>query len=446
VNLGAGQQLAADVIVITQAGTASEQRVESADAFTYRNEQLQPVISTVSPNSGPVTGGTRVTIFGEGFQEPVQVLFDTAEARVLNVQYDRINVETPAARDTAPDGSGTVTGPVTVTVRNINSQLSANMTSGFHYKAAMQITAVGPGEGSYLGGTKITIEGIGFVPPVVVNIGEFSAQVLEAFGTRIIAITPAVDVDGCADVSGTVTVTNIVNGDQANGPDFVFRVPPPLIVNVSPAVATVGVTTTIDVRVANAQPGVVRIQIGEKTVFPSNVTVNSDGSVTYTVPLPTNFEFSTEECPGGGERFVPIDVDVVYTNANTECTDTATEALTVNPPDVSCTVPPAPEVTLVSPANGNCPPTGGLALTTGTPAGTITLGNDGTAALTIVAAATPATSFTVSPPNANIAPGGQQVFTVVYNPVNGAQPAGNVAFTTNDEDEPIVNVCVTGTP
>ena len=446
VNLGAGQQLVADVIVITQAGTASEQRVESSDAFTYRNEQLQPSISTISPNSGPVTGGTRVTIFGEGFQEPVQVLFNTAEARVLNVLYDRINVETPAARDTDPNGSGTVTGPVTVTVRNINSHLETQMSAGFHYKAAMQITAVGPGNGSYLGGTRITIDGIGFVPPVVVNIGDYSAQVLEAYGTKIIALTPAVQVDGCSDVTGTVVVTNVVNGDQAEGPQFIFRVPPPLITNVSPAVATVGVTTSVQVTVANAQPGVVRIQLGEKTVFPSGVTLNSDGSAVYTVPLPTNFEFPTEECPGGGERFTAIDIDVSYTNANTDCTDTATEALTVNPPDTSCTLPPAPEANVTVPSPTSCP---GLTInapnnTTNT-SGVITIQNTGTAPLTISSAvAAPALSFTVLPATESIPAGESRNFTVTFMPNGGGDVAGNVAFTTDDSDEGTINVCVTG--
>jgi len=446
INLGVGQQLAVDIIVLTQVGSTTEQRVELAEGFTYRNLQLTPLVFTVTPNSGPVTGGTRVTIIGEGFQEPVQVLFNTAEARVLNVTFGQILVETPAARDTNPDGSGTVTGPVNVTVRNINSNTSGAMTGGFLYKAAMQITAAGPSAGLYTGGTRVSIDGIGFLAPVTVLVGGFPAQIISVTGTKVIAISPPVLIENCEEVTGPISVTNIANGDTAVGPEFTFVVPPPLVSNVSPAVATVGVTTSVTVTVANAQVGVNRITLGEKTVFPSSASIDPvTGIGTFVVPLPTNFEFPTEECGTGGAREVPIEVDVTYLNANTGCEDTAAGALTVNPPDGSCVLPAAPEATITSPANLNCPPAGGLDLTTVSPNGTITLQNDGTAALTATAAATPASHFTVSPPNAVIPPGSFQVFTVTYNFAAGAQ-VGNVAFTTNDIDESTINVCVRGTP
>jgi hypothetical protein len=109
VNLGVGQQVVADIIVITQSGSATENRAESTGAFTFRSERLTPVLFSITPNSGPVLGSTRVTLIGDGFQEPVQVLFGTAEARVIKVDFDRILVDTPPASSTPAEGSGTVT-------------------------------------------------------------------------------------------------------------------------------------------------------------------------------------------------------------------------------------------------------------------------------------------------------------------------------------------------
>jgi IPT/TIG domain len=451
VNLGAGQQLVADIIVITQAGSASEQRAERADAFTYENLQLTPVISTISPNSGPVLGGTRVTIFGEGFQDPVQVLFNTAEAKVLNVSYSQILVETPSARDTDPNGSGTVTGPVTVTVRNIKSQTNTAMTAGFHYKAAMQITVAGPGGGTTAGGTRVTIEGIGFVAPVSVVIrtgeGDIGLQPISVTGTRIVAITPAIVPDNCdADLEGPIVVTNVDNGDQAEGPTFTITVLQPAIVSVTPSVVTEGVETHVDVVVVNPIPGVTRFQIGTRTVFPSAVEDLGGGAVRFRIPIPTNIEFPEEDCGTGGTRLAPVSLDITYDAPADGCDDTVTEALTVNPADTSCVLPPEPEANVTAPVPTTCP---GLTINAPNNAtntsGVITIQNTGTAALTISAAtAAPPLSFTVLPATESIPPGESRNFTVTFMPNGGGDVIGNVAFTTDDSDEGTINVCVTG--
>src|SRR5204862_1143146 len=162
ITLTTGQTKAADVIVITQAGTAAEQRVVKTAGFTYQNAVLTPVIRTLQPTSGPIGGGTRVSIVGDAFQTPVQVFFGSAEAQVLSVTFDTIIVMSPRASDTNSNGSGTVTGPVGVTVRNVGSNTTANSPVQFRYTPKMQITTVGPTEGPFTGGTRIRIDGVGF--------------------------------------------------------------------------------------------------------------------------------------------------------------------------------------------------------------------------------------------------------------------------------------------
>lgn len=462
VNLGSGQELAVDVIVLTQAGSTTEQRVELADGFTYRNEQLTPIIHTVTPNSGPVTGGTRVTILGEGFQEPVQVLFNTAEAQVLNVTYGQILVETPAARDTNPNGSGAVTGPVTVLVRNINSNKEGSMASGFLYKAAMQITGVTlSGNGTTAGGGRATIEGIGFVAPVIVVIadtaqGDIGLSLISVTGTKIVALIPAIIPENCnEDIEGDIEVTNIGNGDQATGPRLTLGTLEPTIINVNPSTVTIGVTTSFTVTVVNPLPGFPRFIVNARTVFPTVTTVNGDGSVTFTLPVPTRVTFPTEACGVGGTRQLPADIDVEYVPGPTGCEDKIEGGLTVNPADGSCVLPPAAPIASVSPAGtpGSCAllapdpvVAAGAAVATTNITFTNAVGSGGSS-LTISGATVSGTNgtFGINQTGAGpLAPGANATFTVMVDPTAIGPITGTATFSTNDPNRPTVTVCITG--
>lgn len=447
VDLGSGQELAADVIVITEAGATTEQRVERAGGFVFRNDKLTPIVSTATPNSGPVTGGTIVTIFGEGFQAPVQVLFGTAEARVINVTYNEIKVESPAGRDTAPDGSGTVTGPVDITVRNISSNTSVVSTGAYFYKAAMQITAVGPTEGPAFGGTRVTIEGIGFLSPVAVTIGGVAAQPISVSGTKVIALTSAPLLAGCSNISGPVSVTNIANGDTATGGNFTYIVPKPTIINVSPTPVVAGNTVTITV--ANAQPGVNRIKLGDRTVFPTSATIDANFVGNFVVAVPTNFEFPTEACDisgVSGVRNAPITLDVTYLNVDTGCTDTVADALTVNPTDTACRV--APIATTSNPP-GACAAIPGTVTVGNTAQTQISVSNaapNGAQSLFVTSATVAAPGISVTPGSAGpIAPGAAFPFTVTVQPTAAGVFTANVTFGTNDPAHASVVGCVSGT-
>jgi hypothetical protein len=462
VNVGAGQQVIGDITVITQAGTTSEQSASLADSLTFRNEVLTPRVSTTTPNSGPVLGGTRVTIIGDGFQAPVQVLFGAAEAKVISVDFTQIVVEAPAARDTSDNGSGPVTGSVSVTVRNINSQTATTLTSGFRYVAAVQITAAGPTEGPFTGGTRVTIDGNGFVSPVAISIGGIAAQPISVSGTKIVALTGAVAVSNCADVTGPIIVTNIVNGDTANGPQFIFRVLQPAIVSVrnpdpDPFPSQENDTTItagddVNVTVANAQPGVTRILLGGRSVFINTTNFDpSTGVAVFNVISPTNLTFPTEACTLGGvtgTRQVPIVVDVTYLNASTDCTDTATQALTILPPSSACSIPPPPNA-VVTPTPPTCAQMGNV-VAAGTVTGTttITVTNTGGQPLIVnavtVLSASNTTSVTVTPNSATIPAQGSQTFTITADPAAPGAFGATIRINSNDPDSGTIDSCFSG--
>jgi hypothetical protein len=384
INLTTGQTKAADVIVITQAGTAAEQRVVKAQGFTYQNAVLTPVIRTVQPTSGPIGGGTRVTIIGDAFQQPVQVFFGSAEAQVISVTFDQIIVMSPRASDTAPGGSGVVTGPVPVTVRNVGSNTTGTSPVQFRYTPKMQITTAGPLEGPFTGGTRIRIDGVGFDDPLAVTVGTVGAQVISVTGTEVIVQTVGLNLTSCADVTGPIVVTNTENGDTATGPAFIFRTPKPLITNISNP-NNAGGTATITVLNALGFP---RITIGGVAVPVTATVVNANGTTTFTVQLPNTIQLSTVACAAGGSAPVPTAFDVVYTSATTSCTDTAPKGITINPAAVPVVFAnPATFQPFTATITRNVAPAPPLPGTAVTPSATQTVQivNNGTAPLDITA-------------------------------------------------------------
>ena len=330
VDLGTGQQLIATVKVINQAGTTTE-FTATGPTFTFQATVLTPKITTVSPTSGPIDGGTRVTVYGEGFQAPIQVFFGAAEAQVLGpVLFNQFTVVAPKASDTANGGSGSVTGFVDVKVININSATNATLTSAFRYVPKMVITSFGPTEGPVTGGTRVRIDGTGFNDPVAVVIGGIAAQPISVSGTEIIAVSAAPLVSGCSDVSGAVSVTNVDNGDSATGGTFTFRVPKPIIISASNT--TVGQSTTVVV--LNTGAGIPRLSIGDQPLtITSSTTDSTTGLTTFVATIPTTVssQLKTQSCPAGGSVPVVTPLTVTFTNASTGCTATLPNGITLTP-------------------------------------------------------------------------------------------------------------------
>jgi hypothetical protein len=457
VNLGAGQQLVADVIVITQAGSATEARAELEDAFTFRNEQLTPRVSTASPVSGPVTGGTRVTLFGDGFQHPVQVLFGAAEAKIVGpVEFNQIIVESPAARDTSDTGSGTVTGPVPITVRNINSQTQTVLDNGFHYVAAIDITSFRPLSGPATGGTDVVIDGIGFLAGADVTIAGIRATVLQVTGTRILARTVALP-SACSGATGPIRVTNPVNGDFEEFNEEVFSYVPvlPLITSVTSTVPGDDITVVVrDPGVGALGSADIRFTLNDRTLIPSPDRItNGTGTQPFSVVLPlTGFTFPQEACTTGGglagTRAGAAELPLTFNNLSTGCSTTTT--VTIQPPLPNpCLAPPVATVT--TPAGGSCA-TPGVASVTGvgfptTTTAPITISNGSESQplnITSVAiSGSNASEFRISPTSAtNIAAGGSANFTLTFDPTTAGAKDAVVTFTTNSTSTPTLTVCV----
>lgn len=461
-----GQTLPVTITVIDEAGTANEQKVSLAAAFTYQLAVLTPSVRTLTPTSGPIDGGTRVSILGDAFQAPVQVFFNAAEAQVVSVNFNEIVVMSPTARDTSPNGSGTVTGPVDIKVRNVGSGKETTFPGGFRYIAKMSITAVSPTIGPATGGTDITIDGVGFVAPVTVDIGSGPAirtQVLRVSGTQILARTGPTP-SPCSSLLANlpIVVTNIDNGDvatTAGTQTFTYIPVPSLITSVTASANPIVPGTSLTVTVQN--PGVgslgnalISFQVGDRTatVTPSSIT-NGTGTTSFNVIVPSTLTFpvGTAACTVGSltgtRQFDPLIVPVTFNNVTTICTATS-GSITIQPPSNACITPPNAVVT--APAPPACAAAGSTAAAGGTSSAPITIQNTGTSNLIINGAPTVgganAADFTITPTNPRtVAPSGTMTYTVTFHPATTGAKSATVTFTTNDPNNPTITVCLTGT-
>lgn len=246
IELPSGQNQVVSISVLVNVGEEDFASGTLGSAFTYtRNSSPTiPKIISVTPTSGPNEGGTPVTIFGEAFGSEVQVFFGASsliEATVLDITPTRILAETPPATG---QNAGVRNQVVDVRVRNLRSGFEATLPSAFQYGGGdMFISAIGPGEGVYLGGTLVTIFGAGFEAPVAVTFGGEAQQVVSVSGTEIVARAVPADVT-CAGQSGPFSVVNIeTNEAVSSGLTFTYRAIQPEIGSLTTESTTANVTT-----------------------------------------------------------------------------------------------------------------------------------------------------------------------------------------------------------
>ncbi|MGO4649606.1 IPT/TIG domain-containing protein [Nocardia sp. 2YAB30] len=195
------------VTVTTAAGTSA------GVPFTY---VPVPTLTSISPNSGPVTGGTTVTLTGTGFTGATSVFFGILPATSFTVNSDtQITAVTPV-------GLGTV--PVTVTTAGGRS----NAVS-YTYVLLPILLSLIPSSGPSAGGTTVTLTGVGLSGATGVSFGATPALSFTVVSdTQITAVAPA--------GLGTVQVTVTTAAGTSNGLPFTYVSVPtvPSVASITP--------------------------------------------------------------------------------------------------------------------------------------------------------------------------------------------------------------------
>ncbi|MEZ4504240.1 MAG: IPT/TIG domain-containing protein, partial [Dehalococcoidia bacterium] len=320
-------------------------------------EAAAPTVSSISPSSGPNTGGTAVTITGTGFVAGATVTIGGVAATGVNVASSTSITATTAAA---------TAGPANVVVTNPDT-LASTLVNGFTYLGpAPTANLVNPNNGPSSGGTAVTITGTDFVTGALVSFGgTLATGVTVVNATTITATTPAHTIGA---VNVVVTNPDTQSSTLVNGFTYTAAAAP-TVSAVAPSTGTTGGGTPVTI-------------IG--TGFVGGATVKF-GANSATSVVVTNSTTITAVTPAGSAGTVAVTV----TNPDTQ-NGTLPSAYTY-------AAAAQPTITAVSPNTG--PITGGTSITiTGTnflPGAAVEVG--GTAATSVVVVSS--TSITAKTPS-----------------------------------------------
>ena len=292
------------------------QFVEVVGAYTYTNGSAPaPTVSSVSPASGPTSGGTTITLTGANFVSGATVrVGGTAATNVVFVSATQLTARTPAVPAGARD----------VRITNPDGQ-SATRTGAFTYAsaAAPTLTAVSPASGPTAGGTVITVTGTNFAAGASVTVGGVaSTGVTVVSSTQIRATTPAGSTGAKA-----VQVTNPsgLSASLANG--FSYTGAAVLsITSITPASGPTTGNTPVVLRGTNfTAGGNLYVSLGGEPL--TNLQLVSSTELRGVTPAGTPGLKFIRFSNGNGE-FLQVDGIFTYTDASAATAQTAMASAT----------------------------------------------------------------------------------------------------------------------
>ena len=251
----------------------------------------------MSPSSGPLSGGTQVTITGSQLLGAQEVEFGGIPAPSFT--YD------PATGTITAVSPAGVAGTVAVTVVTPGGvDAVSRRTTISPILRAPAVSAVAPNSGAFEGGTTVTISGTNFSGATAVDFGGVPATgVTVVSSTQITATSPA----GTGTVDVTVTTPD---GTSTTSPADKFTYnDEPVVTGISPLTGPVGGGTTVTISGMNFT-GATDVYFGAIDVPAGNFTVNAGGtSITLTSPSapPAGTYDVTVVNPDGTSQISPAD-------------------------------------------------------------------------------------------------------------------------------------------
>ncbi len=240
--------------VTTPLGTSAS---TTLDNFTFNPGR--PVILSLSPGSGPVEGGTLVTITGTGFTGALSVSFGEVIVLPASVTETQIVVVSP------PHAAGVVHVHVTSSQGTSVETYEDRFTYG---GGGPRITSISPTSGPTSGGTIVTITGTGLTGATGVIFGDFLVLPISVAPTQVVAAAPP-------HAPGIVHIrVQTPGGISPEVPADDYRYGGlPVVTGISPVAGSVTGGTVVTIN-GSGLTGVVSVSFGEVVVAPFSVSEN----------------------------------------------------------------------------------------------------------------------------------------------------------------------------
>ena len=202
-------------------GSTAYACLQWANTFTPRSR-----VTGIAPEIGPATGGTSVTISGDGFTAATAVNFGATSATFTVNSDSSITAVSPA------DTSGTSPDALDVTVVSPGGTSFTNSSDEFTSYVQPTITNVSPNRGPAGGGYYVSVTGTNFMGTTSVDVGDTVTAFQVTNNYTLSVYIPASD-SGPGD-STNIRVTS-PGGTSPNTPADQFTYSPPARITVSPA-------------------------------------------------------------------------------------------------------------------------------------------------------------------------------------------------------------------
>lgn len=219
---------AASLTCRVPAGSAGEASVtvtnpdsQSLQLFAAYTYTAAPILTSVSPTSGRVGGGTDVIVTGANFTGASAVSFGGSGCTVTAGSVTATSLHCTTSSHAA--------GAAAVTVMTFGNQTSTQAVS-FTYVVAPTVVSVSPTSGPAAGGTTVTVDGTNFSASPTVSIGGSACTPV----TRVDATKLTCNTGSHAAGAGQVVVTNDDLQVSSQNVTFTYK-PAPTVSGLEPS-------------------------------------------------------------------------------------------------------------------------------------------------------------------------------------------------------------------